>query len=72
MTLNEAFGAVIFGLLGALFLIWYGWCWYTMIFRCQRASHFFSYAYSTSALFIIVNFLLVVCAASFGLYWMTN
>ena len=72
MTLNEAFGVVIWGLALAGFASWYGWCWFTMLFRCQRPSHFFSQAYSTSGLFFTVNILLTICIAAFGLYWATN
>lgn len=72
MTLNEAFGVVIWGLVAVGFLSWYGWCWFTMLFRCKHPSHFFSLVYSTSGIFFIVNVFLTICIGAFGLYWATN
>lgn len=72
MTLEESFALVIYGLVGAGFLWWYVWCWWTMMFRCQKPSHFFSEAYSTSEVFAIVNAIALLCAAAFALFWITN
>lgn len=72
MTYNEAFGAVIYGLLIMGFVSWYVWCLYTMLFRCQRPRDFFSQAYSSSSVFAIVNMVALCLAAAGVLVVATN
>lgn len=73
MSLNEAFGVVIFCICAIMFASWYSWCLWTMFVRCQRPSHFFNpRVYSTSELFVLVHVLALVVGAAYALHWATN
>lgn len=72
MTLNESFGIVIYGILGASFVVWYLSCLVTMLFSCQSPRSYFSYAYPSSEWFLLVNIIAVVCGAAFVLHWSTQ
>lgn len=72
MSLYEAYGAIICGLVVLAFLAWYLSCWFVMMFRCQSVRSYFSNAHPSSAPFMLVNLLLVVSLGAFGLHWATQ
>ena len=72
MTLNEAYGWIIGGMIVALFAFWYVRCWIVMLFFAQSVRSYFSNAYETSGPFAIANFLIAINAAAFGLYWFSQ
>jgi hypothetical protein len=72
MGFVEACGIVTLGLVGLAFACWYAWCWFTMLFVCQRPSGFFSLAYSTSSLFLMVNALGLIAGLALLLSHLTS
>jgi hypothetical protein len=61
-----------FGLLGVMFVCWYLWCLWTMFFVCDRPSHFLAACYSTSEVFVVVNFVVMFAVLVHLLVYLTN
>lgn len=72
MTLNEAYGWIIGGLICIMFLAWYVRCLILMLFVAQSVRSYFSMAYESSGPFAMANFIIAINAAAFGLYWLSQ
>ena len=72
MSFHEAFGTVLFSVVGIAFVYWYVRCWFEMLFKCQSIRAYFSIAWGSSGPFIIVNVFAAICIAAFALQWATS